>query len=384
MIIKPILISENYYTDLIKIDESTACYNESWLQKVINDNPHVYPIDNPLDVDLKIISLGREINSGAGYIDILLLTSMAELVVVETKLWKNPEKSRTVLAQVLDYAKEIVNWGYEDLDKAIITAQRNLNCSKALSLSQMIENAFPSINQTDFLEMLCKNMQQGNLKLSIIGDNISPNLILLSDTIESAPGLNFNLSLVEMKLFKFNSELILIPDIVGRTKEVVRGVIKVQYELEQKKPKVDVIYLESENNQKSRSKTDRDTFLSQCSEDVSLILDKWLEQWQNNQDLLIYWGSIGISVKRQIDDKWTTILDIYPTYISMIIQSMADVCKIPTAIYEEYLEKIFIIDRLKSAYSQKKRYIYFNLMCTDDINMLMDSTGDLIDKILKK
>ena len=66
--------------------------------KIIHENPQLYPIENPLNNDLKIISLGREINTGVGKIDILLLTSDAELIIVETKLWRNPEKSRTVLA----------------------------------------------------------------------------------------------------------------------------------------------------------------------------------------------------------------------------------------------------------------------------------------------
>ena len=125
MIIKPIAIKENEYAELNKIDESSSDFKEDWLQKVIHDNPQSYPIENPLDKDVKIVSLGREINSGAGYIDILLLTSEAELIIVETKLWRNPEKSRTVLAQVIDYAKEISNWSYNDLNDAVISAQRS-------------------------------------------------------------------------------------------------------------------------------------------------------------------------------------------------------------------------------------------------------------------
>lgn len=115
MIIKPIAIKENEYSELNKIDESSSDFKEDWLQKVIHDNPQSYPIENPLDKDVKVVSLSHEINSGAGYIDILLLTSEAELIIVETKLWRNYEKSRTVLAQVIDYAKELSNWGYDGL-----------------------------------------------------------------------------------------------------------------------------------------------------------------------------------------------------------------------------------------------------------------------------
>lgn len=380
MIIKPIAIKRNEYTELIKIDESKSKYKEDWLQKVIHENPQTYPLENPLDKNVKIVSLGREINCGAGFIDILLLTSEAELIIVETKLWRNPEKTRTVLAQIIDYAKEISNWGYDDLNDAVISAQRSQKHNKALSIKEIIHKEFPNQNQTDLIEILIQNLQKGILRLSIVGDKISRNLLLLSDTIQGSPGLNFSLSLIEMKLFKYNNEIILIPDIVGKTKEVIRGVVKVQYE--DSKPKVEIKYLDTESSKKSKSKTDRKTFISQCPDDIAPILENWLNEWQNNNDLMIYWGVTGLSIRKLLDDKWTTIIDIYPDCISMIIPAMAKNCKIPKDIYDDYLEVLFSIDRLKTAYSSKKRYINYNTMSTDDIELMMEAIGKLIKKLI--
>ena len=380
MIIKPISISGKDYFELVKIDESESKFNEDWLQKVIHDNPQTYPIENPLNKELKIISLGREINSGAGYVDILLLTSDAELIIAETKLWRNPEKSRTVLAQVIDYAKEISKWGYDDLNNAVISSQRKLHNEKTLSLREIIIKEFSNQNQTDFIEVLTKNLHQGILKLSIIGDKISPNLLLLSDTLQSSPGLNFSLSLIEMKLFKYNDDIILIPDIIGKTKEEIRGVVKVQYEKE--KPKIEIKYLDTVKSQKPKNKTDKETFISQCPNDVSLILENWIDVWQNDSDLMIYWGVSGLSIRKQLDEKWTTIFDIYPDYISMIIPSMAESCKIPQTIYDEYLEVLFSIDGMKSAYSSKKRYIKYDSISTEDIEILMNAANELINKLI--
>lgn len=378
MIIKPISISGNDYSELIKIDESKSGFNEDWLQKVLYDNPQTYPVENPLKSNLKIISLGREINSGSGYIDILLLTSEAELIIVETKLWRNPEKSRTVLAQVIDYAKELANWGYDDLNNAVIAAQRNQKLDKTLSLKEIIKTKFFNQNQTDFIDILTQNLQQGLLKLSIIGDKISPNLLLLSDTIQSSPGLNFSLSLIEMKLFKYNEDIILIPDIVGKTKEVVRGVVKVQYE--QEKPKIDIKYLDSEKSKKS--KTDKETFLSQCPEDVALILETYIDDWQNNPALMIYWGVTGLTIRKQLDNKWITLIEIYPDCISMIVHGMAKDSRIPKDIYDDYLEVLFNIDGLKSTYSSRKKYVKYSSMSTEDIKMMMEGVAKLINKLI--
>ncbi len=381
MIIKPISISGNTYKKLNKIDESQARYNEDWLQSVIHENPQLYPIQNPLNTDLKIISLGREISSGAGYIDILLLTSEAEIIIVETKLWKNPEKSRTALAQVIDYAKELSKWDYDDLNNAIIAAQRDKKSLKALSLKEIIQQEFNNQNHTDFLEILIHNIQQGVLNLSIIGDKISPNLILLSDTIQSSPGLNFNLKLIEMKLFSHGDEIIMIPYIVGTTKEVVRGVVKVQFEKEE--PKVEVAYAENEGTQSSKTKTDKGTFLSQCPADVAQMIETWLDKWQSIKELMVYWGVIGLSIRKQIKGKWITLVDIYPYAISLITKEMADNCLLQPDIYKEYLDTIFNSEELKSAYSAKKRYIKYSSLETKSIKLLIESTGKLIDKILE-
>ncbi len=380
MIIKPISITGDNYKELIKIDETSFCFNEDWLQKVIHDNPQTYPIENSLNANQKIISLGREINSGAGYIDILLLTSNAELIIVETKLWRNPEKSRTVLAQVIDYAKELSNWGYDDLNDAVIIAQRNQKLDKTRSLREIIADEFQNIDQTDFIDTLAQNLHSGFLSLSIVGDKISPNLLLLSDTIQSSPGLNYTLSLIEMKLFNYGEDIIMIPDIIGKTKEVVRGVVKVQYE--QEKPKVEIKYLETEKPQKSRKKTDRETFLSQCPEDISPLLESYLDKWQNNQYLLVYWGVTGLSIRKQLNDKWTTIIDIYPDCISLITKQMSETAQIPDTVYNDYLEVVFGIDGMKSAYSSKKRYMKYDSMSTEDIELMMESVDELIDKMI--
>ena len=380
MIIKPISIVGDKYTELIKINETKSGFNEDWLQRVIHKNPQAYPIENSLNKNLKIISLGREVNSGSGFIDILLLTSDAELIIVETKLWRNPEKSRTVLAQVIDYAKEINTWGYDDLNNAVISAQRNQKLNKAFSLREIISKSFPNQDQTDFIDILTQNLQNGILTLSIIGDRIAPNLMLLSDTIQSSPGLNFTLTLIEMKLFKYSNNILLIPDIVGKTKEVVRGVIKVQYEKE--KPKIEIKYLEPDKPNKLRKKTDRETFLSQCPDDVTLPLENCINDWQKNQDLLIYWGVKGFSVRGKLNDKWKSLIDIYPYAISLITNDMANKNEISDDIYDEYLKVLFNIDGMASAYSEKKRYIKYDTMSTEDIILMLDSVSDLINKVI--
>lgn len=379
MIIKPISINGETYKELVKIDKSKHEFDEDWLQKVIFENPQTYPIKNALAVDQKIISLGREIFCGTGFIDLLLLTSDAELIIVETKLWKNPEKTRTVLAQVIDYAKELVNWGYDDLNEAIINSQRNQDSTNVLSLDKIITKSFSYHDSRCFIDRLLENLQTGVLNLSVIGDKISPNLLLLSDSIQSSSKLNYNLTLVEMKLFRHNDEIILIPDIVGKTKEVIRGVIEVKYINE--KPKVDMKYIETDKTGGSKGKTNKETFLSQCPEDIAISLETYLDKWQKNNKLYLYWGFKGMSIRRFIGDELFTLLDIYPNQISLITHKLAENAEVSDHILSNYKSAIFEIDGIESMYLLNKRYVKYESISTDDFILMLESVDKLIDEL---
>ena len=60
-------------------------------------------------------SVGREIAN----IDNLFVSPSGLITIVETKLWRNPEGHRTVVAQILEYAKTLSLWTYQELDKAV-------------------------------------------------------------------------------------------------------------------------------------------------------------------------------------------------------------------------------------------------------------------------
>jgi len=40
-------------------------------------------------------------------------------------LWKNPEKHRKVVAQIIDYAKELATWDYDELSTSVRAASGN-------------------------------------------------------------------------------------------------------------------------------------------------------------------------------------------------------------------------------------------------------------------
>ena len=97
----------------------------------------------------RLIPVGMEVPTPAGYIDNLFVTAEGHLVVVECKLWRNPEARRKVLAQIIDYAQSVSSWQYDDLEKAI---RKSVGLDKKLissSLLNIVRNDVADTEEVD-------------------------------------------------------------------------------------------------------------------------------------------------------------------------------------------------------------------------------------------
>jgi len=121
-------------------------FDESYLQELLVNFPQLLPV-NEIRGDVgNLVCIGREVNVGdSGAIDNLYLSTGGYPVVVETKLWKNPQARREVLSQILDYVKELIDKDYEWFDKQWISFSKSrdirsfdliLNCLISLSISK--------------------------------------------------------------------------------------------------------------------------------------------------------------------------------------------------------------------------------------------------------
>ena len=54
------------------------------------------------------VPICTELSTPAGAIDNFMVTPSGLPVLVECKLWRNPEGRREVIGQILDYAKELI------------------------------------------------------------------------------------------------------------------------------------------------------------------------------------------------------------------------------------------------------------------------------------
>lgn len=88
-----------------RVIERSDIEREDYLQEYIHENPDSIPIYE-IKQDRKLLVVAREYATNSGPIDALAIDADGDLYIVETKLYKNPDK-RKVVAQVLDYGASL-------------------------------------------------------------------------------------------------------------------------------------------------------------------------------------------------------------------------------------------------------------------------------------
>ncbi len=102
-----------------KNGSESAPYDEAWLQHLIMREPSLLPVDQIEPAFTSLVPICIELPMRSGYLDNLLVTPAGDLALVECKLWRNLEARREVIAQIIDYAKDMSAWTYDTLQEAI-------------------------------------------------------------------------------------------------------------------------------------------------------------------------------------------------------------------------------------------------------------------------
>jgi hypothetical protein len=168
------------------------------------------------------VPICTELNTPAGAIDNFMVTPSGLPVLVECKLWRNPEARREVVSQILDYAKELSRWSSSDLQRAV---SRRLK-RDGNPLLDMVREAHPKIVEAQFHDTLTANLRHGRFLLLIVGDGIREGVEAMAEYLQLHAGLHFSLGLVEMPIYAMpNGDRLVAPRILARTALVTRNVV---------------------------------------------------------------------------------------------------------------------------------------------------------------
>lgn len=203
-----------------KIEKSTI-EAEDYLQKYIYDNPESLPLYD-IKEDIRLLIVSREFPTTSGPIDALGIDRDGEIYVIETKLYKNPDK-RLVLAQVLDYGAAL--WrGYSNFNDFLTVMNEQASRQLDMSFSEKAQDFFGiADDETATLrENMKNNLNSGSFKFVVLMDRLSDRLKDL--IIYMNQNSRFDIFGVELEYYKFNEYEIMIPRLFGSEVKVKPGI----------------------------------------------------------------------------------------------------------------------------------------------------------------
>ena len=279
-------------------------FTEASLQKLIFNEPSILPAGE-IDSDFEhLIPLGREIQVTSGQIDVLYITFEGKICIVETKLWRNSEATRQVVAQIIGYAKDLSLLEFKEFCQ-ITTKKRGEEAVHAFFNRMAQED--PDLNKTKLEQNVQLSLSNGRFLLLIVGDQIYPSVALTIDTIQSAPHLEFTFGLAELRFYSLgegnDKKYLVVPQKVGLSKPKIRNAIRILYE--KKKPEVKVTPYETE-----KQLLDKDSFL-QTLDDEGRLIFKEIYKLYETRGLPINYGSTGITLNVSIDGINILLLEYY-------------------------------------------------------------------------
>lgn len=206
---------------------------EGFLHKLIENNPDILPVSEIEPVFSPLVTIGYEVPTKSGSIDLLLSSPQGYLTIVETKLWRNPEARREVVGQIVEYAKDVSQWSFEDLESKV--REYNLNRHKRDDGIMASLRKLEKIDETEeaiITDTITRNLRNGQFLLLVVGDGIRESVEAMADYLQQTPQLHFTLALVELQIYELDdggkgSQLI-VPQVVARTREITRAVVRVE------------------------------------------------------------------------------------------------------------------------------------------------------------
>lgn len=219
--------------ELELVDTQIRAYNEAWLQELIRKHPNILPTSEIEPVFFPLVPIGCEVTITTGSIDNLYISHRGYLVLAETKLWKNPQAKREVVAQTIEYGSSIAKWDYSRLDE-VVRAYTKKYEHKEYSLIDWVEHRCGPVEggHEYFEETVYKNLSLGRFLTIIVGDKIRPSIVEMLEHANKTPHLANDVVLIELHCYrnpnqKANWPLFVIPSIVAQTQIVERSIVEI-------------------------------------------------------------------------------------------------------------------------------------------------------------
>lgn len=206
----------------LPMSAGTGQISEAELQQLVHDHPRCLPVAEIDPLFANPVPMCIELNTSAGPIDNLLITPSGLPVLVECKLWRNPEGRREVVGQILDYAKELTRWSASDLQREVA---RRIG-GEGNPILRLLAQAGHQVDEIAFNDALTHNLRRGRFLLLIVGDGIREGVEAIAEYLQIHAGLHFSLGLVELPIHLLpDGRRLVTPRVLVRTELITRNVV---------------------------------------------------------------------------------------------------------------------------------------------------------------
>ena len=195
-------------------------FAEHWLRDTLFEHPALIPL-NAIDPGAgAVIPICREFplsrEGGTVFLDILGMTRQGRLVLIECKLWRNPQARREVVAQILEYAALMRRLSVSDL---LQTLHGRKGMTGSNPIFDLLAARHPETEEALFTDRIDDSLRRGDFDLLIVGDGIRSDIGVIAEHLRDS-GARF--ALVEMQVWQgAQGEQLLVPHIPFR-REVVK------------------------------------------------------------------------------------------------------------------------------------------------------------------
>jgi hypothetical protein len=206
-------------------------FDERFLQELLAGHPELLPVTALREDAGVLVCIGREVPTRTGPIDNLYLSTSGYVVVVETKLWRNPQSRREVFAQILDYVKDVATRDFDWLSRVWDQRSRELGREPEPLLEVMHKAAGEAFEGDDFVDRVQRALDRGQVIALIVGDGIETRLQdLVSYVCRDSAHLRYALGLVSLHCYRLpgSNDLLVLPELVREVVPVERAYVRIE------------------------------------------------------------------------------------------------------------------------------------------------------------
>jgi len=272
-----------------KLLSPTGFPDEATLHTLVEESPQLLPLSGSPD----LVVVGREVQLGPGYADLVAIEPDGRVAIIEIRLAKNSEARRAVVSQVLAYAAHLHGLAPAELEEGVLGSHLSKRRFKSLAHALESSDQQGSFSRTDFQEGLESHLRDGSFRLVIVLDSAPQELVRLVGYLGTVAE-RVIVDLVTVSPYEIGGSKILVPQRVdpGHHDNTETPTIKLNVVKGQETEGADAFIAGMEN----------------AAPDVRAKLDQ-LVQWAQNLEAE---GLVTLNTYKGVLNRWTLLPWLQP------------------------------------------------------------------------